>query len=101
MQSLSKADYSGYLKGITNKVKQYALNLSEIELKVEEATNNEPWGPHGTVMAGELKRRMVYSLVLLSGRLVALESSGLLPRIKWHPACLQAPARRLCQLVYF
>ena len=54
MQALSKADYGGYLKGITNKVKQYALNLSEIELKVEEATNNEPWGPHGTVMGGAL-----------------------------------------------
>ena len=54
MQALSKADYGGYLKGITNKVKQYALNLSEIELKVEEATNNEPWGPHGTAMGGAL-----------------------------------------------
>ncbi|KAK9821680.1 hypothetical protein WJX74_007569 [Apatococcus lobatus] len=55
MQALSKADYGGYLKGITNKVKQYALNLSEIELKVEEATNNEPWGPHGTAM-GEIAK---------------------------------------------
>lgn len=56
MQALSKADYGGYLKGITNKVKQYALNLSEIELKVEEATNNEPWGPHGTAMGGALSK---------------------------------------------
>ena len=29
-----------------------ALNLTDLEVKVEEATNNEPWGPHGTVMAG-------------------------------------------------
>lgn len=26
--------------------------MSDIEIKVEEATNNEPWGPHGTAMAG-------------------------------------------------
>jgi epsin len=41
------------VKSVSNKVKQYALNLSEIEIKVEEATNNEPWGPHGTVMQGK------------------------------------------------
>lgn len=35
-------------------MKQYAKNLSVIELKVEEATSNEPWGPHGTAMAGKL-----------------------------------------------
>ena len=33
--------------------KQVALNLSEIEIKVDEATNNEPWGPHGAAMTGE------------------------------------------------
>ena len=33
-------------------VKQMALNLTDLEVKVEEATNNEPWGPHGSVMAG-------------------------------------------------
>ena len=60
MESITKAIQSAgasealtYLKGIGNKVKQMALNLSEIEVKVEDATNNEPWGPHGTVMAGE------------------------------------------------
>ena len=42
-----------YLKGIGNKVKQVALQLTEIEVKVEDATNNEPWGPHGKDMAGE------------------------------------------------
>ena len=41
-----------YLKGIGNKVKQVALQLTEIEVKVEDATNNEPWGPHGKDMAG-------------------------------------------------
>ena len=34
-------------------VKKYALNLSELEIAVEEATNGEPWGPHGAAMAGE------------------------------------------------
>ena len=29
-----------------------ALNLTDLEVKVEEATSNEPWGPHGSVMAG-------------------------------------------------
>lgn len=42
-----------YLKGIGNKVKQIALQLTEVEIKVEDATNNDPWGPHGKDMAGE------------------------------------------------
>ena len=56
MEWLSKVDGTNVLnmvKTVSNKVKQYALNLSEIEIKVEEATNNEPWGPHGTVMQGK------------------------------------------------
>ena len=29
-----------------------AMNYTEIEVKVREATNaDEPWGPHGTIMA--------------------------------------------------
>lgn len=39
-------------KSVSNKVKQYTLNLSDLELKVEDATSNEVWGPHGTVMSG-------------------------------------------------
>ena len=39
-------------KTLANRAKQYAMNLSEIELKVEEATNNEAWGPTGTLMSG-------------------------------------------------
>ena len=42
-----------YLKTISTKAKQMALNLTDMELKVEEATNNDPWGPHGTAMTGE------------------------------------------------
>ncbi|KAK9816519.1 hypothetical protein WJX72_001430 [[Myrmecia] bisecta] len=51
----TKADALAMLKGLGNKVKQMALNLTEIELKVEQATNNDPWGPHGTVM-GEIAK---------------------------------------------
>ena len=39
------AEAFSYLKGIGNKVKQVALQLTEIEVKVEDATHNEPWGP--------------------------------------------------------
>ena len=43
----------GYMKAWGNKAKQYALNLTDIEIKTEQATNNDPWGPHGTAMGGE------------------------------------------------
>jgi len=29
-------------------VKKYTLNLTDLELKVEEATNAETWGEHST-----------------------------------------------------
>lgn len=35
------------------KAKALALNVTEIELKVMEATNEEPWGPHGKDMQGK------------------------------------------------
>lgn len=50
------AEAFNYLKGIGNKVKQIALQLTEVEIKVEDATNNDPWGPHGKDMAGERSR---------------------------------------------
>ena len=31
----------------------HGLGLSELETEVLEATNDEPWGPHGSAMAGE------------------------------------------------
>lgn len=33
--------------------KAWLNNATELELKVLEATNHEPWGPHGQVMNGE------------------------------------------------
>ncbi|ESO02536.1 hypothetical protein HELRODRAFT_188744 [Helobdella robusta] len=42
-------------KGIAEKVTQMVMNYSEIEMKVREATNDEPWGPTG-VLLQELAR---------------------------------------------
>jgi hypothetical protein len=52
----SKNDLFSAYQTVSNKVKQYAKNLSPLEVKVEEATSNEPWGPHGSIMAGAVKR---------------------------------------------
>lgn len=40
------------LKNLADKAKAYVNNVSELELKVLEATNHDPWGPHGSVMQG-------------------------------------------------
>ena len=40
-----------FLKWGQKQVRQFALNLTETEIRVEEATNNDPWGPHGGEMA--------------------------------------------------
>jgi hypothetical protein len=37
---------------LQDKAKAYINNLSDLELKVHEATNHDPWGPHGTAMQG-------------------------------------------------
>lgn len=54
IDKLKSVDWRGLIKTATNKVKQYTLNLSPLELKVEDATNMETWGPHGSVMGGKL-----------------------------------------------
>ncbi|GAA5909067.1 hypothetical protein JCM6882_001180 [Rhodosporidiobolus microsporus] len=38
------------LKSAVNKAKAYALNLTEYEQKVREATNDDPWGASSTLM---------------------------------------------------
>lgn len=40
-----------FLKWGQKQIRQFALNLTETEIRVEEATNNDPWGPHGSEMA--------------------------------------------------
>lgn len=50
MDKLKEVDWRGLYKSATQKVKKYTLNLTDLEIKVEEATNAETWGPHGSVM---------------------------------------------------
>ena len=38
------------LSSIAKNLKQVAYNLSDLEMKTLEATNTDPWGPHGTAM---------------------------------------------------
>ena len=38
------------LSSLAKNLKQVAYNLSDLEMKVLEATNTDPWGPHGTAM---------------------------------------------------
>ncbi|KIY93650.1 hypothetical protein MNEG_14314 [Monoraphidium neglectum] len=38
------------VKQFADKAKAYMNNMTELEIKVMEATNHEPWGPHGTAM---------------------------------------------------
>ena len=57
MESLpSKDQLYGFWKAGVAKAKQYAYNLSPMELLVENATSNDAWGPTGTEMSGELGR---------------------------------------------
>lgn len=47
------------VKVLADKAKAFMDNRTELELKVLEATNHEPWGPHGTVMKGEPAARLL------------------------------------------
>mmetsp|Transcript_6694 Transcript_6694/g.13298 ORF Transcript_6694/g.13298 Transcript_6694/m.13298 type:complete len:445 (-) Transcript_6694:87-1421(-) len=51
MDKMRSVDWRGLVRNATNKVKQYAMNLSPLEVQVEEATNMDTWGPHGKTMA--------------------------------------------------
>lgn len=44
MDKLKEVDWRGLYKTATQKVKKYTLNLTDLEIKVEEATNSETWG---------------------------------------------------------
>ncbi|GIL55347.1 hypothetical protein Vafri_10899 [Volvox africanus] len=43
-------NFNSVLNSLAAKAKALALNVTDIELKVLEATNEEPWGPHGKDM---------------------------------------------------
>jgi hypothetical protein len=58
--SVAKRELDAYVPGATTKIKNIAdkakalaLSMSELEMKVMDATNHEPWGPHGKDMQGE------------------------------------------------
>jgi epsin len=51
LDKLKSVDWRGLVRTATNKAKMYVLNLSPLEVLVEEATNTETWGPHGSAMA--------------------------------------------------
>ncbi|ESO90973.1 hypothetical protein LOTGIDRAFT_122472, partial [Lottia gigantea] len=38
------------IRELTDKVTNVVMNYSEVETKVREATNDDAWGPHGTLM---------------------------------------------------
>lgn len=52
MDKLQNVDWRGLYKTATNKVKKYTMNLSELELQVEDATNLEVGGPAGRGLVG-------------------------------------------------
>lgn len=52
LDRIKNVDWRGLVKTATNKVKQYTMNLSPLEIAVEEATNMDSWGPHGSAMNG-------------------------------------------------
>eukprot|EP00117_Sycon_ciliatum_P006396 scpid38346/ scgid2234/ Clathrin interactor 1; Clathrin-interacting protein localized in the trans-Golgi region; Enthoprotin; Epsin-4; Epsin-related protein len=39
------------LREIQDKVTNVVMSYTEVEAKVREATNEDPWGPHGTIMS--------------------------------------------------
>ncbi|UPR03675.1 epsin [Chloropicon primus] len=51
LEKVKEGDYGGAIRSVQQRVKQVALDMTDLEVLVEEATNSEPWGPHGKVMA--------------------------------------------------
>lgn len=48
------------IKELTDTVTNVVMNYSEVEKKVREATNDEAWGPHGTLMQEIAKYTFTY-----------------------------------------
>jgi hypothetical protein len=46
-KSVNEALNSYEMRKIGDKVQSFVLNFTEVELKVREATNEDPWGPTG------------------------------------------------------
>lgn len=52
------------VQGLRRNVKNVVKNYSEAQVKVREATSNDPWGPSGTLM-GEIAD-LTYNVVAFS-----------------------------------
>ncbi|XP_071506517.1 uncharacterized protein [Diadema antillarum] len=48
------------IRELTDKVTNVVMNYSEVEAKVREATNEEAWGPHGTLMSEIARETFTY-----------------------------------------
>ncbi|XP_071828337.1 uncharacterized protein [Apostichopus japonicus] len=48
------------LREMSDKVTNIVMNYTEVEAKVREATNDEQWGPHGSLMAEISKETYTY-----------------------------------------
>ena len=44
-----RGDWRGALAKGAARMKQVALDMTDLEVKTEEATNNDKWGPHGSL----------------------------------------------------
>lgn len=44
------------IQNLAAKVKQFAYNLSDLEIEVEAATNNDSWGPTSSQLQGMITR---------------------------------------------
>ncbi|XP_072042520.1 clathrin interactor 1-like isoform X9 [Amphiura filiformis] len=48
------------IREMTDKVTNMVMNYTEVEAKVREATNDDTWGPHGTLMAEIARETFTY-----------------------------------------
>lgn len=48
------------IRELSDKVTNVVMNYSEVEAKVREATNDDEWGPHGTLMSEIAKETFTY-----------------------------------------
>jgi len=74
-----------------DKAKTYINNMTDLEIKVHEATNHDPWGPHGAVMQGELglKSRAAFGCACMVVHRAAQQSHpSPLHTLALHPAHL-------------
>ena len=85
MDKLREIDWRGLAKTATQKVKKYTLNLTDLEIKVEDATNSETWGEPAA-------RRCGAALGRLPGRTGTAGSRWILPNRRWRvPLCRRPP----------